>query len=62
MDISVTINIIDLKCSVCILKVLIEGRKSQIYYLGHSFHFMAKNLLSFLAKQFSTFHRMKPRT
>ena len=43
MDISVTIYLIDLGFSVYILKVLLEGRVSQILYLGPSFHFMAKN-------------------
>ena len=43
MDISVTIHIIPLKFSVCILKVLLEGSVSQFSYLGPSFHFMAKN-------------------
>ena len=43
MDISVTIYIIQLTFSVWVLKVLLEGSSSQIYYLGPSFHFMAKN-------------------
>ena len=43
MDISVTIYLIDLRFSVYILKVLLEGSMSQIFYLGPSFHFMAKN-------------------
>ena len=43
MDISVTIYIVDLKFSVCILKVLLEGRVSQIFIVGPSFHFMTKN-------------------
>ena len=43
MDISVTIYIIKLKFSVCMLKVLPEGRVSQILDLGLSFYFMAKN-------------------
>ena len=43
MDISVTIHIIHLKLSVCILKVLLEGSVSQILYLGPRFYFMAKN-------------------
>ena len=43
MDISVTIYIIDLRFSVYILKVLLEGSLSQFFYLGPSFHFMTKN-------------------
>ena len=43
MDISVTINITELKFSVWILKVLLEGSVSQIFYLGPSFHFMTRN-------------------
>ena len=43
MDISVTIHIIPLRFSVCILKVLLEGSVSQIFDLGPSFYFMAKN-------------------
>ena len=43
MDISVTIYLIDLSFSVYILKVLLEGNMSQFFYLGPSFHFMAKN-------------------
>ena len=63
MDISVTINIAELKFSVWILKVLLEGSLSQIFDLGPSFHFMTKtgNFLSFFAIQFSTFHKMKTR-
>ena len=43
MDISVTIYAIDLRFSVYILKVPLEGSVSQILDLGPSFHFMAKN-------------------
>ena len=43
MDISITIHVIDLRFSVYILKVLLEGSVSQIVYLGPSFYFMAKN-------------------
>ena len=43
MDISVTIHIISLRFSVYIRKVLPEGSVSQIFYLGPSFYFMAKN-------------------
>ena len=42
MDISVTICAIDLRFSVYILKVPLEGSMSQIFDLGPSFHFMAK--------------------
>ena len=65
MDISVTIYLIDLSFSVYILKVLLEGSVSQFFYLGPSFHFMAKNgqlFVFFYAKHFSTFHKMKTRT
>ena len=43
MDISVTNYAIDLRYSVYILKVPLEGSMSQIFDLGPSFHFMAKN-------------------
>ena len=43
MDISVTIYSIDLTCSVCTVKVPLEGTLSQISYLGPSFYFMTKN-------------------
>ena len=43
MDISLTICVSDLRFSVYILKVLLEGSVSQFFYLGASFHFMAKN-------------------
>ena len=43
MDISLTIYVIDLRFSVYNLKVLLEGSVSQIFYLGPSFHFMAKD-------------------
>ena len=48
----------------CILKVLLEGSVSQIFYLGPSFHFDKKRVTFglFFAKQFSTFHKMKTRT
>ena len=61
MDISVTINITELKFSVWILKVRLKGKMSQIFDLGPSFYFMTKkgNFLSFFAIQFSTFHKMK---
>ena len=48
MDISFTIYVIDLRFSVYNLKVLLEGSVSQIFYLGPSFHFMAKNGLLFV--------------
>ena len=37
------IYITDLRFSVWILNVLLEGSVSQICYLGPSFHFMTKN-------------------
>ena len=43
MDISVNIYSIDLKFSVCTIKILLEGSVSQIIYLGPSFYFMPKN-------------------
>ena len=43
MDISVTIYAIDLGFSVYILKAPLEVSVSQIFDLGPSFHFMAKN-------------------
>ena len=43
MDISVTIYITELKFSVYIPKVLLEGSVSQIFVLGPSFNFMTKN-------------------
>ena len=64
MDISVTIYIINLRFSVCILKVVLEGRVSQISYLGPSFYFMAKkgNFLLFYSIQNSSIHKIKTRT
>ena len=43
MDISVTIYAVNLRFSVYILKILIEGSVSQIFDLGPSLYFMAKN-------------------
>ena len=43
MNSSLTIYVIDLKFSMCILKVHSEGSVSQILDLGPSFHFMSKN-------------------
>ena len=43
MDISGTLYVIILRFSVCIFKVLLEGRVSQFFDLGPSFHFMTKN-------------------
>ena len=43
MDISVNIYAIDLRFSLYILKVPLEGSVSQFFYLVPSFHFMAKN-------------------
>ena len=47
MDISVTIYSIDLTFSACTVKVPLEGRLSQISYLGPSFYFMTKNGIFF---------------
>ena len=57
MDISVTIYITELKRSVYIHEVLLEGRVSQIFVLGPSSHFMTKkgNFLSFLQYNFLHF-------
>ena len=43
MDSSVTIYITELKFSVWILKILLEGSVSQIFYVSPSSHFMTKN-------------------
>ena len=43
MDISLIIYTIALKFAMCILKVLLEGSVSQIFYLGPGFHFRAKS-------------------
>ena len=40
IDISLTIHVIELKFSKCILKIGLEEIVSQIFYLGPSFHFM----------------------
>ena len=53
MDISVTICSIDLKSSVCALKVLPEGIVSQILDLGPSFFYNKKRVT------FSHFFRYK---
>ena len=42
MDLSVTIYIINLKFSVCILKVLLKRKLSQYLYIGPSFTFYDK--------------------
>ena len=39
---TVTIHVIDLKFSVCVLNIPLEGSVSQIFYLGPSFYFMSK--------------------
>ena len=58
MDISITIYAIDLRFSVYILKVPLEGIVSQIFYLGPSFYFMAKNQLALSRDMTSyTFHQ-----
>ena len=43
MDISLDIYIVNLKFSMSIIKVFLEGRMSQIFELGPSFHFLEKN-------------------
>ena len=43
MDIPVTLQVVDLKLSVYVLKVLSEGNTSQSFDLSLSFHFMSKN-------------------
>ena len=42
IDISLNIYIVNLKCSMSIIKVFLGGRVSQILYLGPSFDFMEK--------------------
>ena len=57
-----TIYLIDLSFSVYILKVLLEGSVSQIFYLGPSFHFMAKNgqlFVFFMQNNFLHFIKLK---
>ena len=63
-DHTMTIQVIDLKSSVCSHSNLPEGMMSQNFDLVPSFHFMAKkgNFLSFFAIQFSTFPKMKTKT
>ena len=36
-------TVVDLKFSLCVLMILLEGSVSQIFNLGLSFYFMAKN-------------------
>ena len=43
MDISLGVRPTHTRLSICIENILIQGRVSQIIYLGHSFHFRAKN-------------------
>ena len=57
-----TIYLIDLSFSVYILKVLLEGSVSHIFYLGPSFHFMAKNgqlFVFFMQNNFLHFIKFK---
>ena len=56
MNISVTIQVMDLKFSMGILKLL-EGSVSQIFDIGPSSYFMSKkgNFLSFLQNKFLHF-------
>ena len=42
IDISSTIQVINLKFSMCVLKCLLEGSVSQIFCLGPSYHVMYK--------------------
>ena len=42
-DISITIQVIDLKFSVCDPHITLEGSVSQNFDLGLSFYFMSKN-------------------
>ena len=37
-----TIQVIDLEISVCVLNIPLEGRISQIFYLGFSVYLMSK--------------------
>ena len=43
VDISVTMGVMDLKCSVYVPRVLLEGNASHFVNLGLSFDFMSKN-------------------
>ena len=43
MDISLAIHHFNLKSSVCIHKVLLQGSVSQTFILGPRFYFMSKN-------------------
>ena len=49
IDISVTIYITELKFSVWILKVLVEGSVSQFLFLGPSYHLMTKKTGNFFS-------------
>ena len=44
MDISVTLKDFKMKFSMHVLKVLLEGTVSQIFYLGLSFYFIKKRV------------------
>ena len=43
MDISLTVQDFNMKLSVYVLEILLEGTLSQIFDLGLSFHSMSKN-------------------
>ena len=40
INISLTIKVFNLKFAMCVLKYLLKGSLSQIFYLGPSFYFM----------------------
>ena len=63
MNITVTIYVFDLEFSLYALKVPLEGRVSQIFYLAFSFYFMSKNgkLLVIFNLFFSKLHKIKTR-
>ena len=64
MDISVTLKDFKMKFSMHVLKVLLEGTVSQIFYLGLSFYFIkiTGNFLLFFKTVFSRLHKIKTGT
>ena len=55
MNISVTIQVIELQYSVCNPNVPLEGILSQNFDLGPSFHIMSKNVGAFFIHKFLQF-------
>ena len=64
MVISVTVQDFNMKFSMHVLEVLLEGRVSEIFDLGLSFYFMSKNglLFVFFLTYFSRLHKIQTRT